>query len=451
MMNNLIVTDKMLDCIEYALRPSTYCMFFEGSIRSIKTTTVIQMFHFLVQTSNKTFHLISANDNNSIKDVLLEAEMGLLTLYPDLYEMKKDEIGGYYVAVKSLLDDKPQNKKILLCGFSNKARWKAINGHEFGVILLDEANNANKQFIDECFARQANVDEPKMLMTMNGDNPTHYIYQDYVNHAKILGKAPASIVADMNDFEKKQGYYYVHFTMHDNPTMTKEKIERTENLYPKDSYYYTIKILGERGTTGALIFTDYMNKQEHIKDLSKEHFHERIVVVDIGATRAENAFTLVGFKNDLSMVGVLDKRSFKQVGYDAKRKKLVDTVLEWQKKYGNIRCISVDSAEQNFIFDLKQEFRQYGIEVIGSYKATIKERIDLVIVLLVLKRLIFNDNAECRDLFESYLNAKWDEKKLGQEREDNNDPINDKMDSFEYALTTHMKGLLLATKKAINE
>ena len=450
-MNNLIVTDKMLDCIEYALRPSTYCMFFEGSIRSIKTTTVIQMFHFLVQTSNKTFHLISANDNNSIKDVLLEAEMGLLTLYPDLYEMKKDEIGGYYVAVKSLLDDKPQNKKILLCGFSNKARWKAINGHEFGVILLDEANNANKQFIDECFARQANVDEPKMLMTMNGDNPTHYIYQDYVNHAKILGKAPSSIVADMNDFEKKQGYYYVHFTMHDNPTMTKEKIERTENLYPKDSYYYTIKILGERGTTGALIFTDYMNKQEHIKDLSKEHFHERIVGVDIGATRAENAFTLVGFKNDLSMVGVLDKRSFKQVGYDAKRKKLVDTVLEWQKKYGNIRCISVDSAEQNFIFDLKQEFRQYGIEVISSYKATIKERIDLVIVLLVLKRLIFNDNAECRDLFESYLNAKWDEKKLGQEREDNNDPINDKMDSFEYALTTHMKGLLLATKKAINE
>ena len=450
-MNNLIVTDKMLDCIEYALRPSTYCMFFEGSIRSIKTTTVIQMFHFLVQTSNKTFHLISANDNNSIKDVLLEAEMGLLTLYPDLYEMKKDEIGGYYVAVKSLLDDKPQNKKILLCGFSNKARWKAINGHEFGVILLDEANNANKQFIDECFARQANVDEPKMLMTMNGDNPTHYIYQEYVNYAKILGKAPASIVADMNDFEKKQGYYYVHFTMHDNPTMTKEKIERTENLYPKDSYYYTIKKLGERGTTGALIFTDYMNKQEHIKDLSKEHFHERIVGVDIGATRAENAFTLVGFKNDLSMVGVLDKRSFKQVGYDAKRKKLVDTVLEWQKKYGNIRCISVDSAEQNFIFDLKQEFKKYGIEVIASYKATIKERIDLVIVLLVLKRLIFNDNAECRDLFEAYLNAKWDEKKLGQEREDNNDPINDKMDSFEYALTTHMKGLLLTTKKAINE
>lgn len=449
-MSNLIVTDKMLDCIEFALRPTTYCMFFEGSIRSIKTTTVIQMFHFLVQTSNKSFHLISANDNNSIKDVILDAEMGLITLYPDLYEMKKDEIGGYYVAVKSLLDDTPQNKKILLCGFSNKARWKAINGHEFGVILLDEANNANKQFIDECYARQANVDTPKMLMTMNGDNPTHYIYQDYVNHAKILGKAPASIVADMNEVEKKQGYYYVHFTMHDNPTMTKEKIERTENIYPKGSYYYTIKILGERGTTGALIFNDYMDKTKHIRNIDNEHYNERIVGVDIGATRAENAFTLVGFKADYSSVGVLDKESFKQVGYDNKRQRLVNKVLEWQKKYGYIRCISVDSAEQNFIFDLKQEFKKYNIEVISSYKATIKERIDLVIVLLVLGRLVFNDNANCRDLFEAYLNAKWSEKKLGQEREDNNDPINDKMDSFEYALTVHMKGLLLSTRKAIN-
>lgn len=448
-MNNIIVTDKMLDCIQFALRPTTYVMAFEGSIRSIKTTTVIQMFHFLVQTSRKSFHLISANDNNSIKDVILEAEMGLITLYPDIYEMRKDEIGGYYVAVKSLLPNMPE-KKILLCGFSNKARWKAINGHEFGVILLDEANNANKQFIDECFARQANVDEPKMLMTMNGDNPTHYIYTDYVNSCKILGKAPASIVADMNEYEKKQGYYYVHFTMHDNPTMTPEKIERTENIYPKGSYYYTIKILGERGTTGALIFNEYMDKSKLIKNIDKEVYYERIVGVDIGASRAENAFTLVGFDNQFTKVGILDKHSFKQVGYDNKRKALVNKVLEWQKKYGYIRCISVDSAEQNFIFDLKQEFKKYNIEVIGSYKATIKERIDLIIVLMVLGKLTFNDNVNCRDLFDAYLNAKWEDGKIGQVREDNNDPINDKMDSLEYALTVHMKGLLLATQRAIN-
>ena len=44
-MSDIIFTDKMLDCIEYSLRDYVWVMAFEGSIRSIKTTTVIQMFH----------------------------------------------------------------------------------------------------------------------------------------------------------------------------------------------------------------------------------------------------------------------------------------------------------------------------------------------------------------------------------------------------------------------
>lgn len=162
----LIVTDKMLDCIEYGLRSKSWLMAFEGSIRSIKTTTVIQMLHFLVQQSDEIFHLIGAQDNNSIKDVILQAKLGLTTLYPEYYSLEKDEIGGYYVLAKCDVKNKPKIKKILLCGFGNKSRWKTINGHEFGVILLDEANNANKQFVDECFARQTNVDNPKMLFTL---------------------------------------------------------------------------------------------------------------------------------------------------------------------------------------------------------------------------------------------------------------------------------------------
>ena len=74
-MSDIIFTDKMLDCIEYSLRDYVWVMAFEGSIRSIKTTTVIQMFHFLVQNSEEVYHLISAVDNNSIKDVLLFAKI----------------------------------------------------------------------------------------------------------------------------------------------------------------------------------------------------------------------------------------------------------------------------------------------------------------------------------------------------------------------------------------
>lgn len=445
----LIVTDKMLDCIEYGLRSKSWLMAFEGSIRSIKTTTVIQMLHFLVQQSDEIFHLIGAQDNNSIKDVILQAKLGLTTLYPEYYSLEKDEIGGYYVLAKCDVKNKPKIKKILLCGFGNKSRWKSINGHEFGVILLDEVNNANKQFVDECFARQTNVDCPKMLFTLNGDSPTHWIYQDYINHCKILGKAPASIIAEMSQVEKIEGYYYVHFTMYDNPTMTKEKIDRAESIFPKNSYYYKIKILGERGTTGKLIFNDYMSQEKHIKDLKDEIYTEYVVGVDIGSTRALNSFSLVGFKDNYTNVGVVDKYSFKQCGYDKKRELLVNTVLFWRNQGRIIKCISVDSAEQNFIYDLKTVFKQYGIDVISSYKATVKQRCDLMIVLLSLGKIVFNNTKEGRDSYQAYQMAKWLDGKENEEREDNNDPINDIMDSVEYALTRHMKKLLSYVKQEI--
>lgn len=444
----LIITNKMLDCIQYSLRDSTYLMSFEGSIRSIKTTTVIQMIHFLVQQSDEIYHLIAAQDNSSINEVILRSKVGLITLYPEYYALKKDEIGGYYVEAKCDVQGKPRVKKILLCGFGNKSRWKNINGHEFGVILLDEANNSDPQFMRECFARQANVENPKMLLTMNGDSPTLWIYTEFVNYCQILGTAPASIIAEMSSYKKKKGYYYVHFNMRDNPTMTQEKIERAEELYPKDSYYHKIKILGERGTPGKLIFNDYMNPKKHLKLLSKEMYNEFIVGCDIGATRAKNTLNLIGFNKTYTDVGALDKSTFQQCGYDEKRKIMLGMVLNWNKKMP-IRAIVVDSAEQNFIIDLKATFQPYGIEVVPSYKATIKQRIDMLIVLLALGILKFNDTKEGKEMYNSYLMAKWEEGKEGEVREDKNDPINDIMDATEYALTIHMKQLMYAANKVI--
>ena len=185
-----------------------------------------------------------------------------------------------------------------------------------------------------------------------------------------------------------------------------------------------------------------MSQEKHIKDLKDEIYTEYVVGVDIGSTRALNSFSLVGFKDNYTNVGVVDKNSFKQCGYDKKRELLVNTVLFWRSQGRNVRCISVDNAEQNFIYDLKTVFKPYGIDVISSYKATIKQRCDLVIVLLSLGKIVFNNTKEGRDCYQAYQMAKWLDGKENEEREDNNDPINDIMDSIEYALTRHMKKLL---------
>lgn len=437
----LNVTQKMADYIAFSMKPEVLVMAAEGAARSIKTTVTIQAAHFNIQMSDEPLHLFAGNDLNSIRDVLLKSDTGLLTLYPELYKLERDEIGSYYVAVTSIVPGKP-NKRILLCGFDNRKSWEKINGKQFGVIVLDEANTANIQFIDECFARQTNVDQPKLFITQNGDVPTKEIYTKYINYCNVLGTAPASILRDMNNHEKKAGWFYCHFTMKDNPAMTEEKLERAKSIYPVNSYYYTIKILGERGSSGELIFNDYLTFESHIKHHKPSEYNFFTIGCDIGSNGAKNSLTLVGWKRDFSSIAVLDNYTFKQTGYDTKKQIILNKVLDWANICGNIECIAIDSAEQNFIFDLRTLFKNYNLEVISSYKATIKQRIDLLVILMSLQRISFNDNEGGKRVYNSYLMAKWEKDKVGEVREDNNEEINDVMDATEYAITRHMKALL---------
>lgn len=80
--------------------------------------------------------------------------------------------------------------------------------------------------------------------------------------------------------------------------------------------------------------------------------------------------------------------------------------------------------------------------VIACYKATIKQRIDLEVILFSANRIEFNDTVAGRKMYEAFQVAKWVDNKLGEEREDNNEWHNDVLDSVEYTLTRHMKKLL---------
>lgn len=446
-MTEPIITEKQLDTMAVALNPKCQLLVFEGQIRSSKTVVAIQTFFEAVQDSDEELHLLGATDLDAIRDNLLESPLGLLTLYPTYCGLRGSRIGGYYVEVRCDIPGKPRIKRVLLTGFVNKNKWKKVLSKTFGVILIDEVNTSDEQFVDECFARQVSVNNPLMLWTLNGDVPSHWIYTKYINTCKILGKCPASIRADMDKSPKVKGRYYMHWTMHDNPIMTAEKIARAASIYPVGSYYYQIKILGERGAPGKLIYLDYMSdKLITTIDISKyAHFG---VGVDVGASRARNSFSLVGFSSDFSNCAVIDKMSFQQLGYDAKKEKLKVFVQMWLSRGVPIEYISVDSAEQNYIYDLTAEFKRLGLpSIISSYKATIKERIDLVIILMARRAMLFNSTKEGRECFDAFRMAKWVEGEEGKTREDLNEPKNDYMDSIEYALTRHMKKMIRAYKQ----
>lgn len=444
-MKQFIINDAYLDAMTVFLHPKSRLYVFEGTIRSQKTVTAVQAFFEAVQDSNESLHLIAAQDLDAVRDNILQSDFGLEVCYPKYCERVKEEFGGYYVRMRCDLPNKPKIKRILLCGYSMASHWKKILGKTLGVIFVDEANNANKQFIDECFARQTSADNPKMIWTLNGDVPSHYIYQDYINRCKIIGDAPASIRADMDKVAKEPGWYYRHWNMRDNPIMTPEKIARASSIYPVGSYYYKIKIQGERGSPGKMLYLEYMSPDRHIKKLDVRNYSHFGIGFDIGATRAFNSISLWGFKADFTKVGGYDKMTFKQCGYEQKSQFLIAFIKRYQ--HLNIKYVSVDSAELNYIQDLKALFRQVfpHIQVIESYKATIKQRVDLGIIMLSHDQIEFNDTAEGKDLYDAFMVAKRSEKP-NEVREDNNERHNDIIDSSEYAWTVYMNAILQAAK-----
>lgn len=448
MSKKLIINDRFLDVMTVALSPKTRLLVGEGTIRSGKTVDIKNAFFEAVQDSDEEMHLIAAQDLDAINDNILDGFDGLLNIYPEYLKITRDEIGGFYIACKCDLPGRPREKKILLAGTVNSNKWKKILGKTLGVIMVDEVNTASEQFVDECFSRQTSANRPLTLWTMNGDVPTHWIYEKYINRCKIIGEAPASIRADMDKVQKEAGWYYMHFTMKHNPIMTPEKIEAASRIYPVGSYYYTIKILGERGAPGKLIYLDYLSEQL-FKPFKSEEWFKYTIGVDIGAGRAKNSFSLRAFKHDNSETMVVDGWEFQGLGYEEKKKKLIAFCQMY--KHLPITGIFIDSAEANFIRDIQGDFKRLGLpEVAESYKATIKERIDMNIVLFATKRSFFNsDSAFAKRLYQAYSIAKWVEGKEGEEREDKNEWLNDLIDSDEYAQTRYMKALMKASKEVI--
>ena len=77
-----IVTDKLLDAMSVGLRDNVHLLVFEGTIRSIKTVTSIQLFFEAVQDSNERLHLIAAENLDAIRDNILTSDFGLEVMHP---------------------------------------------------------------------------------------------------------------------------------------------------------------------------------------------------------------------------------------------------------------------------------------------------------------------------------------------------------------------------------
>lgn len=443
MMTQVQLTNKHLDFFSLAIRKTTRLLVAEGTVRSSKTVAALQAFYLAVKFSKDRIHCISAKDYDSIKDNLLECNgLGLLELFPEI-KMVRFKIGAHYLLMKGA---DGQSKIILLAGYDTKRQWKKILGKTIGVFLIDESNIADKTFIEESFARQVSSDSPLTIWTLNGDNPQHYIYQEYINFCKIVGNAPKSIHDEMDGVANKKGYYYTHWTMTDNPVMTPEKIEAAKSIYPIGSYYYTIKILGERGIAEGLIYNIFVNDTQSFILHKVPPLQEIVLGVDFGGNGSKHSFTATGFGFKYEYIVFLESQPI-----DATNTTADDLCNEFEKfvnkiksKYGFVamecRC---DSAEPVLINSIKNRVlhKRLGVIVKNAIKGEISGRIKFMLTMMAQGRIKFMwDNTAGINAFRT---AVWNSAK-GHENERLDDGTSDidTVDSHEYTFEPKMTQIM---------
>lgn len=129
-------------------------------------------------------------------------------------------------------------------GGKDESSYQLIQGRTLAGVLLDEVVLMPESFVNQALAR-CSVPDAKLWFSCNPDNPGHWFYNKW-----ILDR-------------ERHNALYLHFTMHDNPSLTKETLDRYESMY--DGVFYQRYVLGEWVAADGLVYPMF-SVADHVID-----------------------------------------------------------------------------------------------------------------------------------------------------------------------------------------
>ena len=367
--------------------------FLEGTTASGKSVAGLHKFILEVADSPKNLHVLAAETTGVAEMRLINSDAGLLYQFGSLIEYRGNGTSDNKIP-HIILHAPGGDKTIYVLGYDNKAKWKNVLGSQFGAVMIDEINTANRDFIIEISARC-----DYLLGTLNPDDPSLPIYGDYINRARPLPQyakdVPPEIMADLERTAPTPNWAYWFFTFDDNVTMTPVERERKIAAVPPGTKQHKNKIQGLRGRATGLVFPNF-DKVKHtvsaawlkqqIKDgkIKFEYFtcgldtsyssltHDTISMLFCGITTAGQLF-------------VLDERVYSNKDLQTPlapsdtAKNLVDFMKRNKDRWGFAKIAFVDSADSATLQELAKYKRNNPciFSFVGANKAiTIINRIE---------------------------------------------------------------------------
>ena len=282
---------------------------------------------------------------------------------------------------------------------------------------------------------QASLDKPYSMFdgALNPENQNHWLKKDFLDQVE----------------EKGLDVYVQHYTIFDNPFLSKEFVNNLCKEY-EGTVYYDRLILGLWKNAEGIIYRQFAdNPSLYIKDNADGiNFMIISIGIDYGATEGETEFKATGITPYFKQVWTLDEE--KLTGLHTPEQ-MYEKFAEFYKRvvndYGKVTHCFADygALGQVLTYGMNRYLQQHGIplQVQDCIKGRIVDRIELDCHLFgQMRRFILK---KCKYLIEAYSQALWDEKHEDERLDDGTTPIDD-LDASEYSMFPFYDKLMMDIK-----
>jgi len=335
--------------------------FLEGTTAAGKTTVAAFKFMLKVAQSPKKLHILAGLDLGTIEKNIINKELGILDIFGSMVQYNSNGKGKHTLPHLAFRD-----KVIYILGYDNKARWKKALGGQYGCLYIDEINIADIEFV-----REASMRCDYLIATLNPDDPTLPVYDEYINHSRPLPEYAADAPPELNQMlnkEPKPGWVHWFFSFEHNAGLTPEKKAQIIGNVPVGTKLYKNKILGLRGRATGLVFN--LRPENIITPAQAKKFKYLVFTcgVDTSYSRQSEdtfAFVFSGItacrKHVVLAERVYNNRDLKTpLSPSDIPPKLVEFLESCREYWGFARNVFIDSADQATILECQKYKRAHG-------------------------------------------------------------------------------------------
>lgn len=169
-----------------------------------------------------------------------------------------------------------RKNRFYLFGGRDEGSASLIQGMTLSGVMFDEAALLVRSFVEQALAR-CSVEGSRFWFNCNPEFPKHWFYTEWIQKCR------------------EKNALYLHFTMDDNPSLSKEMIKRYESLY--SGAFYERFVLGKWVAAEGLVYP-FMGEISAFYDEPCGKFEEYAVSCDYGTVNPAS-FGLWGKRGEI--------------------------------------------------------------------------------------------------------------------------------------------------------